>query len=108
VGCDIVDGMETNPYKSPSEFSVPAAAAKDRRWQPATWGFIGFALGTVVAAQFVLSINRVDRAMGGAIFGGLPAGLDTFMSVVERRRKEREEGSRPDDWTVIDFEPVDE
>lgn len=84
--------MEANPYQSPSEF--PAPRAKDHRWHPATWGFINFAAGTVVASLFVLSHNRVDRAIGGAIFGGLPAGLYTFMSVVEKRRKEREERER--------------
>lgn len=86
--------METNPYQSPAEFPVPAPKAKDLRWHPATWGFIGFALGTVVASLFVLSHNRVDRTIGGTFFGGLPAGIYTFMSVVEKRRKEREERER--------------
>jgi hypothetical protein len=82
--------MEENPYKSPREFKTPNRAPKDERWHPFTWGVIGFAVGTLLASLFVESPNRIDRAIGGAIVGGLPTGLYFFMSVVEKRRRENE------------------
>ena len=79
--------MEENPYKAPVEFRMRKPAPKDERWHPFTWGVIGFALGTFFVTQLVLSPDRIQRAIGGTIWGGLPAGLFFFMSAVARRRK---------------------
>ena len=81
--------MDENPYKAPVEFRAPRPAQKDQRWHPFTWGIVGFALGTLLFSPLVLSVDRIDRAIGGAIFGGIPAGLFVFLFVADKRRKER-------------------
>ena len=81
--------MDENPYKAPAEQGTKPLAQKDERWSPFTWGVVGFALGTLVASPLVLSVHRIDRAIGGAIFGGIPTGLCFFLGVADKRRKER-------------------
>ena len=82
-------GMDENPYKAPAEFMAPNPARKDERWHPFTWGVVGFALGTLVASSLVLSVDRIDRIIGGAVFGGIPTGVFVFLHAADKLRKER-------------------
>lgn len=81
--------MDDNPYKAPAEQGIKPPGQKDERWSPITWSIVGFALGTLVVSPLVLSLDRIDKAIGGAIFGGIPTGLCVFLYVADQRRKER-------------------
>lgn len=86
--------MDENPYRSPTEFKAPASVPDSPRWSPFTWAVVGFGIGTLAVSPLVLSVSRIDRAIGGAIFGGIPVAIYTFMSVVDKRRKKAEEAPR--------------
>lgn len=55
---------ELGPLKPPEP--------KPGTWHPITWAVIGFALGTVIGANLVLSRDPRECFRGGAIVGGIP------------------------------------
>lgn len=62
--------MDVNPYKSPHDSRKDDSEPRAAGWHPLTFAFLGFAIGTAVASQFILSRDPFDRCLGGAFYGG--------------------------------------
>lgn len=75
-----------NPYQSPAESPEDDAKPRRRRWHSITFAFLGFAIGTAVASQFVLSREPLARFFGGAIYGGTLGAIAGLTHGLRRRR----------------------
>lgn len=82
--------MDVNPYKSPHDSRKDDSEPRPAGWHPLTFAFLGFAIGTAVASQFVLSRDPVDRFLGGALYGGTIGGIAGLTHGLQRHRKAAE------------------
>jgi hypothetical protein len=62
-------------------------SSKPGPWHPVTWAFIGFFVGTSLAAPFILSADRRDRTLGGMVYGGIPGVVLGLAYGMGRRNK---------------------
>lgn len=81
--------MTVNPYKSPGGKCDKEPKPHPAGWHPLTFAFLGFAIGTVVASPFVLSLDPLRRLIGGALYGGILGGIVGLVHGLERRRMAR-------------------
>ena len=79
--------MDENPYQAPSSFHTSAARAKSTRWEPLIWAILGFAIGTLAVAPFILSNDLQAKLQGGAIYGGPFGALAGLAHGLLRRRR---------------------
>jgi len=79
--------MDENPYQAPSSSSASAARAKSASWEPLIWAIIGFGIGTLAVAPFILSNDMRVQIQGGAIYGGPLGALFGLAHGIHRRRQ---------------------
>lgn len=78
--------MDVTPYKSPVDSPKRDSEPRPVGWHPLTFAILGFAIGTAVASQFVLSRNPFVRFFGGAIYGGTPGAIAGLAHGLRRHR----------------------
>ena len=71
--------MDDIPKESPEIRKPNRFASQPSYVDPVAWAVIGFAIGTLAAAPFILSHDLRDKLQGGAIFGG---SLGTLIGLV--------------------------
>ena len=81
--------MNVNPYKSPVDSPKGDSEPHPVGWHPLTFAILGFAIGTVVASPFVLSLDPLRRLIGGALYGGILGAIVGLVHGLERRRMAR-------------------
>ena len=81
--------MTVNPYQSPGGKCDRRPKPRPASWHPLTFAFLGFAIGTVIASPFVLSLDPFDRLLGGALYGGTLGAIAGLAHGLERRRMAR-------------------
>jgi hypothetical protein len=86
-------GMDENPYKPPESAALSKASKRCHTWHPLTWGVIGFAIGTLAVAPFIMTWDLQGQIAGGMTFGGPLGAIAGIAHGLERRRKAR--GTQP-------------
>jgi hypothetical protein len=82
--------MTDIPKESPDRRKPHRFASQPSYVDPVAWAAIGFAIGTLAAAPFILSPDLRDKLQGGAIFGGSLGTLIGWAYGMKRLRKSRQ------------------
>jgi hypothetical protein len=78
--------MDENPYQAPHAPDETPASTNAALGQMAAWAVIGFVIGTLAVAPFILSFALRDKLLGGAVFGGPLGALAGFVHGRRQRR----------------------
>jgi hypothetical protein len=79
--------MSEIPKQSPEMPEPIRSTSQPGFVDPLAWAVIGFAIGTLAAAPFILSYDLRDKLQGGAVFGGSLGTLIGLAHGVKRGRK---------------------
>ena len=78
--------MDENPYQAPYAPDETPVSTNAALGPMAAWAVIGFVIGTLAVAPFILSFALRDKLLGGAMFGGPPGALVGFVYGRRQRR----------------------
>src|SRR5664279_1319817 len=82
--------MNDIPKESPKKPDQNRFTSQPSYWDPLAWAVIGFAIGTLAAAPFILSRDLRSKLQGGAVYGGSLGTLIGLVHGAKRRRKSRQ------------------
>ena len=78
--------MDENPFQAPRSADETPVSTNAAFGQTAAWAVIGFVIGTLAVAPFILSFALRDKLLGGAVFGGSLGALAGFLHGRRQRR----------------------
>jgi hypothetical protein len=78
--------MDENPYQAPHAPDETPVSTNAALGPMAAWAIIGFVIGTLAVAPFILSFALRDKLLGGAVFGGPPGAILGLLRAIRRRR----------------------
>jgi hypothetical protein len=88
--------MNDNPKESANKPDQNQSVLKSSYRDPLSWAIIGFAIGTIATARFVLSLDVRSKLLGGALFGGSLGALIGLLYGLDRRRKSQRHSGMSD------------
>ena len=89
-------GMNDSPQDSPDRPGQIPFAPRPGSPAPVTWASIGFAVGTLLFAPFILSVDLRGKLLGGAISGGTLGALIGLAYGAKRSRQSQQSAGAND------------